>query len=514
MRRVVQLILFLLFVYLISATKWPPSDTVLVDAFLAIDPLISFQAIIASRGWVSTAFYGLLMVGLTLVLGRFFCGWMCPLGTCIEFCDDITYGKNKKRILKNRKPVLRGIKYALLLVILFAAIFGQGLAYVADPICWITRFFTYAFWPFIVAVEILFLDLFRPLFESLGWMNIARVHIHQPPFGSFGVIAVFFMVIVLWLNRYQRRFWCRVLCPLGAFYGLFARFSLFQRVVNSNCDDDGICARRCETGAIGDRFRQYNPGECIQCGRCVKVCKTEAVDFLPRIKNQGRAPSFDLTRRQTLAALGTGLVGTTWLVLDPKHQTIGDSALRPPGAVPEMEFLSTCVRCGQCIKACPTNCLQPAALETTIAGFMSPISIMRLGPCDQNCNACGECCPTDAIRSLDIDEKLYAKIGNAVINRGKCIVWEQDQHCLVCDEHCPYGAIYWKEDQAGKRHPYVDENRCNGCGQCEKACPIYGTSAIRITPAGEIRLKNGSYKKVATDRGLNLELKEDEVYNF
>ena len=115
---------------------------------------------------------------------------------------------------------------------------------------------------------------------------------------------------------------------------------------------------------------------------------------------------------------------------------------------------------------------------------------------------------------MEMNEKLYAKIGNAVINRGKCIVWEQDQHCLVCDEHCPYGAIYWKEDQAGKRHPYVDEKRCNGCGQCEKACPIYGTSAIRITPAGEIRLKNGSYKKFATDRGLNLELKEDEVYNL
>lgn len=514
MRRAVQLILFVVFVYLISATRWPPSDTVLVDAFLSIDPLLSFQTIIASRAWVDTAFYGFIMVGLTLLLGRFFCGWICPLGTCIEFGDDLTFGKKKKRIIKNREAKLRWIKYVLLFIILLAALFGHALAYLADPICWITRFFTYAFWPFWVATERLFLELFRPVFESLGWMNLARVHINQPPFGSFGVVAVAFLVIVLWLNKYQRRFWCRVLCPLGALYGLFSRFPLFQRVVNNNCDDDGICSRRCETGAIGDQFRKYNPSECIQCGRCVSVCKTQATDFKPKIKNEGRAPSFDLTRRKMLGALGVGVIGTTWLAFDPKHQYLGDNALRPPGSLPEKEFLSTCVRCGQCIKACPTNCLQPAGLETTVAGFMSPIAIMRLGPCDQNCNACGECCPTDAIRSLDLEEKPYAKIGNAVIDRGKCIVWEQEQHCLVCDEHCPYGAIYWKEDQAGKRYPHVDENRCNGCGQCEKACPVSGAAAIRVTLAGEIRLKEESYKETANERGLILDIKEDEIYSF
>lgn len=504
MRRVVQLLALLLFVYLLVMTRWPVSDTVLVDAFLTLDPLLSTQAALASRTWVDALPYGLALLALTLVLGRFFCGWLCPFGTCLEWGDELIY-KGKKRKWRNHERRFRGVKYAILVIIFVGALFGQSLAYLADPICWATRIGTYALFPMGAVVGDAFLETMQPLFESLGWMNLARAQIDPPFVGALGVFSLLLFALLLWLGRYQRRFWCRVLCPLGALLAIPARWSLFGRRVSDACRDDGKCARACETGAIGKDFRSYDPGECIQCGRCEKSCKFNAVTFSPNFLGTQRKPAIDLSRRQVLSSFGLGAGGALWLAYNPGRALIGDKTLRPPGALPEREFLATCVRCGECSKVCPTRCLMPSYLENGIAGLMTPIAVMRLGPCDQNCNACGLVCPTGAIRPLDLVEKSFAKIGNAIIEPGRCVVWEQGKHCLVCDENCPYGAIYWQEVASGERRPFVNENRCNGCGQCEIACPIVGVSAIRITPAGQIRLRVGSYEKEGKDRGMVLE---------
>lgn len=507
MRRVIQILLLILFLYLLAVTRWPPSETVMVDTFLTLDPLLSFQAILASRTWVPAAFYGIILLVLSLILGRFFCGWVCPFGTCLELGDDLVYSK-KKRKWKNHERRYRELKYLFLIVILISAALGQGLAYLFDPICWITRIFTFGFWPVLVAVGNVGVNLGRPLFEAAGWMNLARMDIPQPVFHGFGFISIALFVLLVWLGRYQRRFWCRNLCPLGALLAIPARFSLFHRQVGDSCDDDGRCAKTCETGAISTQYRKYDPGECIQCGRCVKNCHLDITSFVPKFINAQKEPAFDLTRRKVVAALGIGVVGSAWLAFNPQRFVQGEDALRPPGALPEKEFLAKCVRCGQCSKVCPTNCLQPSIFQAGAAGFMAPMALMRLGSCDQNCNACGSVCPTDAIRSLDFEEKQFAKIGNAVIEPGRCVVWEQGRDCLVCDENCPYGAIYWEEIKNGERRPFVDENRCNGCGQCEMACPVEGVAAIRVYPAGQIRLATGSYLDKAKEHGLILKKSE------
>jgi MauM/NapG family ferredoxin protein len=511
MRRAAQLALLALFVYLLALTRWPLSDAILVDAFLVIDPLLSIQAAIAGRTWVSGFAYGLLMLGLAAILGRFFCGWMCPFGTCLELGDDLVYRK-KKRKWRNHERHLRYVKYIVLAVIIIAAIFGQGLAYLADPICWATRLFTYALWPMGAGIGNVGLDLLRPIFEYFGWMNLARATFEQPVFGSFGIIAVIFFAVLVWLGRYQRRFWCRVLCPLGALLALPARFTIFHRTVGDACDEDGKCRRVCETGAIDHAFKKYDPGECIQCQKCVSNCHLDVVKFAPTKRRAQSLPKTDMTRRHLIGAFGIGAFASAWLGFNSKRTLINDEALRPPGALPENDFLATCVRCGQCVKACPTNCLQPCAFETGVAGLMTPTALMRLGPCDQNCNVCGQVCPTGAIRALDFIEKPFAKIGNAVIEPGRCLVWEQERLCLVCDEHCPYGAIYWKEVAGGARMPFINENRCNGCGQCEEACPVTGVAAVRVYPAGQIRLKEGSYEREAAERGLDLRRIENIDY--
>lgn len=183
--------------------------------------------------------------------------------------------------------------------------------------------------------------------------------------------------------------------------------------------------------------------------------------------------------------------------------------IRPPGALPEPEFLQSCVRCGQCMKVCPSNTLQPTWAKAGLEGVFSPILVPRLAACAVNCNACGQVCPTGAIRALPLIEKNHAKIGTAWINRRNCLVWEQDKKCLVCDEVCPYNAISFNP-VAGLQNaaPFVHENRCTGCGWCETACPINGASAIRVNVVGEVRLSEGSYIEKAEEYGFQFKIRD------
>jgi len=130
----------------------------------------------------------------------------------------------------------------------------------------------------------------------------------------------------------------------------------------------------------------------------------------------------------------------------------------------------------------------------------------RLAPCDQNCNVCGKVCPTQAIRSVSLEEKTHAKVGTAVLRKEMCLVWAENKLCLICDEICPYNAIVFRPVE-GYRRPVVIPSKCNGCGFCEQRCPVKGESAIVVVPNGEIRLKEGSYVKEA--KRLQLEFKPD-----
>jgi formate hydrogenlyase subunit 6/NADH:ubiquinone oxidoreductase subunit I len=256
------------------------------------------------------------------------------------------------------------------------------------------------------------------------------------------------------------------------------------------------------------------------------------------------------------------------------------AVVRPPGTLPEAEFLSRCIKCGQCMRICPTNVIHPAGLASGLEGLWTPSLNFRIGTsgCQFNCIACGNLCPTAAIRPISLDERLgknrFAehgpiKIGTAFIDRGRCLPWAMDRPCIVCQENCPVSPkaigtrevynpistgsklIVAKADSfyvefrnsglesskyttgdyycsvapasdsrrrrivgnwerglkvgdktpfeppppAGTRvqiqirlqRPYVDPQRCIGCGICQHECPVPGKRAIRVTADGESR---------------------------
>jgi len=183
-----------------------------------------------------------------------------------------------------------------------------------------------------------------------------------------------------------------------------------------------------------------------------------------------------------------------------------NKAMRPPGALPESEFLAACTRCAECMKVCPTNALQPATFETGLQGLWTPILVPSIGPCAEKCSSCGDVCPTGAIRPFTWQDKRYKiKMGLANVNRSTCVAWNGGRDCIVCAEVCPYSAVIFKdtfddtlpkdptlpithkdangkEDNRGrvKRVPTVDEKLCTGCGICEYHCPVLPDHSIVV----------------------------------
>jgi len=494
MRRWVQLGVLGLFGLLFALNPLAEKLVLPPDLFLKADPLLTLSAFCASWRFHKSLLYSLPVLLMALVAGRFFCGWLCPLGTLFDLCA----GKpTSTRLLCSPQWKLR-----LLVLLAAASLLGSNLAGLIDPLAFLTRMFTFIAYPLVMLIAATGIDLLRPPADYLHLISLSHAQVAQPVF-SFILLTVVLRAGLFALNHRHSRFWCRSFCPLGALLGLVSRLGFFRRRVASSCTSCMQCASACPTGVICEEPRQYRPEECIYCTACTAVCPVQAISF-------GYAPAPgplpDRERRGLLASAAAGAFVAFSIKKDVWAKSNPNRLIRPPGALPEPAFQGACVRCGQCMKICPTNTLQPCLFEGGIGGIWSPRLDTRLAGCDQTCALCGTVCPTGAIRELSLDEKKHAKIGTAAIDTGRCLVWAQDRLCLICDEQCPYNAIVfrWKD---GSRKPFVIDTRCNGCGFCEQVCPVQGRSAIEVTQHGEIRLSQGSYSEKAQE--LKLDLKEN-----
>jgi MauM/NapG family ferredoxin protein len=232
---------------------------------------------------------------------------------------------------------------------------------------------------------------------------------------------------------------------------------------------------------------------------CDDLCPQGAVRFG---FSAGKAASLDLGRRRVVTSLVAGAAVVPLVRMTPlaKAASSDPTLIRPPGALPEADFLRRCVKCGECMKVCLTSGLQPALLEGGIEGLWTPLLVPRIGYCEYRCTLCGQVCPTGAIQKLGIEEKARVKIGLAMIDPGRCLPFAHGIPCIVCQEVCPtpQKAIWLEEatvrtqngKEAAVKRPHVDLELCIGCGICETQCPVLGRPAIAVTSLGESRSKD------------------------
>lgn len=506
MRTAIQALSLALFTLLFALANYSLPDWLPADVYLRLDPLLGLTAILAGREWIGRALWGLLLLVATLLFGRFFCAYVCPLGAILDFLDPLLFRRKKRRGLAEASW-LRQVKYLALVGIAGAAGIGVSLVHFLDPIALLTRSYTFVFYPVLVGAANLGLDGVRPAAAALGWMGLATLSYQQPLYYQSLLTATIFAGIV-GLGALASRFWCRYLCPLGALLSLLSPLGRLRRAVAPECPACGLCQKACPMGAAEEGQATRAP-ECIQCRTCVEVCPKDVIQFpvarAPLPGGEYARP--DVSRRRFLTATATG-VGLGFLARQtPAAALQGKQQLvRPPAALPEAEFLTTCIRCGECMKSCVTNTLQPCVTEAGLEGVWTPRMELRFAACEQTCNVCGKVCPTQAIRSVSLEEKNHAKVGTAILKKESCLVWAQDKLCLICDEICPYNAIVFRTIE-GRRRPVVLPAHCNGCGFCEARCPVQGESAIVVVPQGEIRLRGGSY--MAEAKRLQLDFTPD-----
>lgn len=485
-KRASQTLFLFLFAYILWSTTYPLSGMIPVDSFFKTNPLIMATASISDRQLLPGLYLALIIPLLTIAFGRFFCGWICPLGTIIDAAG--AFKKRKKAVKDGLNNALRLVKIFLLGAILFFSFLGINIAWAFDPIVICARFVSINFIPSLVhLINSLFIFLIQDLglsgtvYDLYRTLKYSVLDINVYTFDSSMIILSVFLVIVS-LAFILPRAWCRVLCPLGAVYSLFAKISPFKIMIDKNCTKCAQCFNTCRMGAIS-RDLKYEQGECTLCVDCIYECGPKSISFgfQKKTRPEINDKKGGITRKEFLFFISLPVFLSGFSFGGRKKGSSRSSLIQPPGVFDDRRFNNMCVRCGNCMKVCPTNGLQPSIFEAGIEGIWTPHLIPEIGYCEYNCNLCGNVCPTNAIPKLPIEKKKKTKLGTAKINRSICLAWRDNEHCLVCEEHCPVPekAIKIVMDK-GVPKPVVDMGLCIGCGICQNKCPVTPSRAIRV----------------------------------
>ncbi|MDH5674380.1 MAG: 4Fe-4S dicluster domain-containing protein [Myxococcales bacterium] len=531
-----QVFFFALFVFLLMTTWFSRIGGYPVSLFLELDPLVGLATALSTHTVYRWLWRGLLVLIPTLLFGRVFCNWLCPYGALHQFIGFIfNIGSNRDHIAANRYRPIYQLKYYILAVMLVLAAFGSLQIGLLDPIALLVRSFTVSVMP---ASDLAVTGLGRELAERglepelsplLSAPGAADARIFD------GAIFVGLMLLgLVAMNLFIPRFFCRVLCPLGAMLGVLSRLSLWRIDRDpTRCTDCDLCLKGCE--GASDPQAALRKSECFVCFNCIDDCPEDALSFkltppplsahLVGSLKDGSARLFGRPlksqilgtenagpavprRRWILASLG-GAVAYPFMRLSKAVGARGfhEKVIRPPGSVAEPEFLERCIKCDQCLNVCPTNVLQPASLEKAgFEGLWTPVMDFSVGFCQLNCALCSEVCPTGAIQKISVEKKLGLgehedagplRLGTAFFNRGRCLPWAMETPCVVCEEVCPVtpkaigtydeSIVRWDGERVTLNRPYMRPELCIGCGICEHECPVIDDAAVYVTAVGESR---------------------------
>lgn len=260
--------------------------------------------------------------------------------------------------------------------------------------------------------------------------------------------------------------------------GILAAAGIILLLITALTSGSLWCARICPLGATQDYLAGI--GSLYNKNKTTEITKNSS-------EKAGVKDTLPVTRR-TVLSLASGAALGLW-VKKVGRVKAESGLLRPPGAIEENVFTGQCVRCGNCMRACPSKIIQPDIGAAGISGFMAPAVGFKSGYCLEHCNECTKVCPSGAIQKLDLDKKQKYVIGEAVLNASLCYMVRGVNDCDICVRSCPFEAVqvYWDEESY-VAFPFVDKLKCNGCGACERFCPTGNVKAITVKRTESIKI--------------------------
>lgn len=441
-----------------------------------------------------------LLVLLTLLVGRIYCSVICPLGVFQDIVSWISGQRKKKKYRFSYSPEIKWLRYGMLGLFVIALIAGIG-SFVAllAPYSSYGRIATNLFAPIYRWGN----NLLAYFAERADSYAFYETEVWMKSLPTFVIAAVTFIVLIVlaWRNG---RTYCNTICPVGTILGFFSRFSLFRPVVDAEkYKKCSLCSRRCKAACIDYKNHRIDYSRCVACMDCLDTCKHDALHLQYRWKKTNKqavnkpmqtvnSEQIDTARRGFLSA--TAVLAATSVVkaqekkvdgglavIEDKKIPVRATQIVPPGAWNARHFAQHCTACQLCISACPNNVLRPS---TELAKLMQPEMSYERGYCRPECTRCSDVCPAGALRSITIEEKSSTRIGHAVWIKKNCIPLVDGVECGNCARHCPSGAILMvpsdNDDPNSVRIPVVNAERCIGCGACENLCPARPFSAIYV----------------------------------
>ena len=429
----------------------------------------------------------LVVLMLSLLTGRTYCSFLCPLGIGQDLFSRIGGRvKRKFRRFGFKKPHTI-IRYSFLTITLGVTIFwGIYLLTLLDPYSIFARFMTFFGKP----VGLLVNNFLSGILGRFDNYALSNVQIKGFSLITYSIPVVFFLLVGS-LSFVKGRLYCNTICPVGTILGLLSKISLFRIKFDENkCTRCGRCSLVCKSSCIDFLNYDIDITRCVDCFNCIKSCPDKALSYgLISAKNPEQKT--DESKRKFIAGSILLLFGISRFAkgqdkkapVPKRESTVKEtktSSVCPPGAGSIEEFTKHCTACALCISACPNKVLFPAVREYGIAGFMQPVMDYHKSFCTYNCTVCTDVCPTSALKPLVLDAKKLTQLGKANFIKDNCIVKTEKTACGACSEACPTKAVYMIPYEGNLVIPETNQDICIGCGHCEFACPTTPYKAIFV----------------------------------
>jgi ferredoxin len=453
------------------------------------------------RTLVTCGFIAILL--LTLISGRTYCSFLCPLGIAQDLTSRIG-GRIKKKFRRYgfKKPFTI-LRYSILAItVIVTLIWGIYMITLLDPYSIFARSMTYFIKPLVIYLN----NFGSAILGKFDIYYLSNVPVKSFPLIIYSIPAAFFL-LVGGLSLTKGRLYCNTFCPVGTLLGLISKISLFRiKFDEETCTRCGRCAIRCKSSCIDFLKPNVDISRCVSCFNCIHTCPEKAMSY-GIAGSKKKVQETDENKRKVIIGSLLLLFGLSRVAggqnktapKPKKDSTIKENKTHPvcpPGGVSIADFNVDCIACSLCINVCPNGVLQPAYKEYGLAGMMQPVMDYHKSFCTYNCTKCTEICPTNALHPLVLEAKKLTQLGKANFIKDNCIVKTEKTSCGACSESCPTKAVHMIPFEGNLVIPEVTEDICIGCGHCEFACPTIPYKAIFV---------NGNAVHVAAKKPANVE---------